>query len=736
MVRILLTGASRLDPALAAAGPASARRALEALDGVLAIEVDGVDLTGGRAEGPLLPALESLLLALARVQAGAPLAAAHLRQGDLLLLLRGFGHQVRLSLVDLGPPGRLVVRELELELAGLTAAALTAAAGLCRTVSESREAGAEASRRLRAAARPPRLAAHPTGLAPSASASQAAPAALAGAAGGHPVRCEVTLDEEARPPAGAGPGGLAGLLVPGAVRLAVLERALLLEGLPFLTLRDLVDGLAEVARAEHRGDRTAAIRLGRTGRAADAVLLFDLAAGALTLGGGPPLPATPLDVARAAEAAVAWLDGRLGGGSDPDPALEGLRAASAAAVAHLAERTLGDALLTPAPAPAPRPAPAPSQAPLGPGDLRRVALRVAWRDHVGPPVGPGLTRLGAVLVATGEEAVVGRSGGRTWRAPGADWAAEAAGLLLVRRGDLLSALEPGTGLARWTRHLDEAHPTGAAGRRGGALLVGEAGALSALDPRDGRPRWRLELPGGHGLALAAFGPLLAAGTGGGLVYGVDLTGQVAWRVRAPGPALAPPLLVGRALASLHAAGPGASLLFLEPATGQRLAEVALDVVPAGGPQRWSGGLALAGRSGGAAVVTLVRPGGRAWTVEAALLGTPRLAVAGRRLLVADAHGAVACLEPSGRVAWSLPAAGAAEGAVPLALRGVVLAARDGLTLLDLASGRRLGAVEGLHPARLLATHDLAVAALEADGGLCGLSSAGHLSLLRGRREGR
>jgi hypothetical protein len=65
----------------------------------------------------------------------------------------------------------------------------------------------------------------------------------------------------------------------------------------------------------------------------------------------------------------------------------------------------------------------------------------------------------------------------------------------------------------------------------------------------------------------------------------------------------------------------------------------------------------------------------------------------------------------------------------VALRGVVLAARDGLALLDLATGRTLGAVEGLQPARLLAAGALSVTALEADGALTGLVSAGHLSLV-------
>jgi putative pyrroloquinoline-quinone binding quinoprotein len=738
VVRVQLTLASPLDPSLAGAGPVAARRALDELDGLLVIEVDGVDLTGGRAEGPLLPALEGLLGALARLQAGAAAATAELRHGELLLLVRRHGAQARLSLVELGPPARLPVRDLELDLAALTAATLEAAAGLCRALADTPRAGALAARRLRDASRRPRPPPARPGPGPAPRGGAHAPSWPAAA-----VQAEVELDEDQLEAGAAGADHeLAALLLPGRVGLRAGGRALPIDGLPFLTLRDLVAGLSEVARAEQRGDPEAAIRLGRTGGAGrpgragpsgDVTLRLDLAAGTLAWDGAPAVQAGPLELGQAARRAVDQLAGLLAAAQPEQPehpALAELRAAAVAAEAHLGERSLGDLQLGPAPSPAAPPGPAASQAPLAPGELRRMALRVVWQDHVGPPVGPGLAQAGTLLLAVGAEAVVGRCGARRWQAPGADWAALAAGLLVVRRGDRLAALEPGSGRERWSRPLPEAHPTGAAGRRGGALLLGEAGALTAVDPRTGLPRWRLELPGGHGLALAAFGPLLAAGTGSGLLYGVDLEGRVAWRLRAPGPALAPPLLVGRTLASLHAAGTGASLLLVDPGSGRRLGEVPLDVVPAGAPLRWAGGVVLAGRSGGAAVVTLVRlGGGRAWTVEAPLAGTPRLVVAGRALLAADAEGALARLEPSGRLAWSLAAAAAADGAAPVALRGVVVAARDGLTLLDLASGRRLGAVGGLHPARLLAAGSLSVAALEADGTVTGLVPAGHLSLL-------
>ena len=65
MIRIRTGSSWRHDPALAAAlrraqGPARAVAARAIVD-ALAIEVDGVDLASGRAEGALLPSFEALL---------------------------------------------------------------------------------------------------------------------------------------------------------------------------------------------------------------------------------------------------------------------------------------------------------------------------------------------------------------------------------------------------------------------------------------------------------------------------------------------------------------------------------------------------------------------------------------------------------------------------------------------------------------------------------------------------
>src|SRR5512142_1711973 len=101
MIRIRPGSAWRLDPSLCAAlrrgaGPdrlAAARTAVDAL----ALEVDGVDIAAGLAEGPLLATLEALLRAVARIVAGASHATVSFADGESELLIRRRGGTALLS---------------------------------------------------------------------------------------------------------------------------------------------------------------------------------------------------------------------------------------------------------------------------------------------------------------------------------------------------------------------------------------------------------------------------------------------------------------------------------------------------------------------------------------------------------------------------------------------------------------------------------------------------------------
>src|SRR6266508_2584797 len=158
MIRIRTGAAWRHDPDLRAAlrrgaGPARAAAARAVVD-ALALEVDGIDVAAGLAEGPLLPALEALLRAVARIVGGASHATVTFPDGEVELLIRRRGRAALLTVVALFRPSRVVARDVEVELDALAAAALDASATLCRELAEILP-GAEAreARPLRAAAR-------------------------------------------------------------------------------------------------------------------------------------------------------------------------------------------------------------------------------------------------------------------------------------------------------------------------------------------------------------------------------------------------------------------------------------------------------------------------------------------------------------------------------------------------------------------------------------------------------
>ncbi len=126
MIRIRTGTAWRHDPRL----PAMLRRvraggqaAVQSIVDALAIEVDGVDIAAGRAEGPLLPSLEALLRALARVLGGAPHATVAFPDGGLELVVRRRGASALLTVVSVARPSRVLARDVEVDLEALSAAA-------------------------------------------------------------------------------------------------------------------------------------------------------------------------------------------------------------------------------------------------------------------------------------------------------------------------------------------------------------------------------------------------------------------------------------------------------------------------------------------------------------------------------------------------------------------------------------------------------------------------------------
>jgi outer membrane protein assembly factor BamB len=744
MIQIRTGESWRHDPRLRAAlrratGTVRAAAARAAED-ALAIEIDGVDITAGQAEGALLPSLESLLRATARVLGGAAHATVPFRDGELELVIRRRGASALLTVVTLTRPSRILASDVEVDVEAFAAAALEAAATFCRELAELLPEGEQESRELRAAARELRHA--EAAPAPAADVRPDVPAAARPAPAGR-FACALEVDD-AEGQLLAYDGGrpdLGSLLVRGTLTLVAADgaRVAVLAGLPYLVLRDLGSAVDRLLGAVRRGEPRLEIVLARPGRGGVTTLALDLPAGRLAVGGAPPVACVPLELARAfAEAALEL--GRLARARNPRQAENGhlteLEAGAAERLAQLDELAEGDlAVAAAVGARAPGPARLP-QGPLGPGRLRRLAFRRLFEVDVGAPAGEGLlVRSGLVIAAggAGVAALERATGAILWRAGGAELAAAVPGALLVSRGDELEALAIRSGRRLWVRSLPSPRPTAALALPRGPYLLAGAGVLTAVDPSTGRTLWRHESPGASRVAVAAFGALVAAGTDTGHVYGLDASGRVVWRVRGPGAVLRSPSPVLGLAVVVCAADAGAAALALDPSTGERRFEAQLDYVPASAPVAWGKRIALAGLVAGDAIVTaLERDGARDWTAAPPLAGAPLLATAGGLLVARDPAGGLVALGRDGRIRWSRPSPQGAPpaGAVaPAIARGTVIAARDGLAALDARTGDLVGAVSGVAPARIVVDASLAVAVMDGDGLATGYRVATHLSVI-------
>lgn len=748
MIRIRTGATWRHDPRLAGpSGPREARlraAALRAVVDALAIEVDGFDIAAGRAEGPLLPSLEALLRAVARVVAGAPQANVPFRDGALELLIRRRGPSAFLTVVELGRTSRLLAQDVEVDVDALAAAALEASAAFCRELAAALpEAGPREARRLRAAERDlRRTEAAPGARARVARAGRALRRAGPDRAPPGSVACDVELQDDdglllayegGRPDLGS-------LLVPGRLVLRAADGGEIaaFPGLPFLALRDLAAHGAALLGAVRAGARRFELPGSRAGRGGTVRVTLDLAAGSATSPAGT-FPCPPLALARAlADAAVRFArEVRARSPLQAENAhLAELEAAAAERIALVDELALAD-LASPGEPTARAPAaPALPRRPLGPGRLRRLTFRPTFRIDVGAPAPGGLALAGSLVLACGAAATsaVERASGRVaWRAPGGSFAAALPGALLTAQDGELRALATRTGRALWSRALPGSAPVGAFALARGPYVLSERRALTALDPSSGRTLWRFEPAAGAELFAAPFGGVAAVGTEAGLVLGLDAAGRTVWRLRGPGPVLRAPAPALGACLAFCAAGPGAVALALDPSRGALRFEARLEFAPAAPPVAWGRRAALSGLVAGDPLVSALEPEGRvAWTVAPPLSGAPAVAGSGALLLGRDAAGAVVALDREGRIRWSRPASAGVPppGLLPPAVsRGTALVAGDGIVALDAATGELLAAIPGIAPVRLAVDAALGVAALDADGIAAGWRLSTHLSVV-------
>ena len=258
--------------------------------------------------------------------------------------------------------------------------------------------------------------------------------------------------------------------------------------------------------------------------------------------------------------------------------------------------------------------------------------------------------------------------------------------------------------------------------------------LRAVELTTGRLAWRFEPAAAGSCRAASFGAVTVVGADTGLVYGLDASGALAWRLRSPGPLVAPPTPWAGGCLLLCSTERGGSLLAVDPEVGRRRWEAPLDFAPAGPPQPFAGLLAIPGLVASDAVVAVLDADGSPAFTLAPSLGEGPLALQALRggLLAKAASGACAAFDRAGAMRWSHPheTAHPPPGNLPPVLaRGVALVPSEGVEALDEETGRRLGTVPGLAPARLVCDPALTLHAADAEGLVSCVRLETHLSVV-------
>ncbi|HTT71964.1 MAG TPA: PQQ-binding-like beta-propeller repeat protein [Anaeromyxobacteraceae bacterium] len=747
MVRLRLGSTWKQDPALRAAlargGPAAAEAALGAVDAV-ALEIDGVDVVAGRAEGPLLGSVLALGEAALRLCAGSPRAEVHFSEGGVELLLARRAQSALLTVVALERPARVLARGIEVDLLEFARAVEEVASALERELDLMRGRTLAPSRALR------QLKAR-LGRAEILPGTEPRPAvegsALARRERADAPTCTFELaDEDGLIASYRGPGAdLGSLLCGGRVALRTVDgrEMVALAGPPFLVLRDLAAFAERIAGAARRGEGRASALLALPGRHATLELEADLERDTLRSGSGPPQKCPALPLARALlEAAVDFCGvvAARNAWQAENGWLSELRLGSAERLAHVQELLAGDVFAAGDDRVRGRRPPLLPRAPLGPGRVRRLGFRPAFEAEAGAPAGFGLSLCGDLLLVAGAGAVLGldaRSGAERWRAPGACEAALCREALYLLDQSRLEVREAASGRVRFARELDGL-PEGTrevlALSGGLALLVGRR-QVAALDPSSGETVFTFAPPAARELWATALGRYAVVGSDAGFLYGVETpSGRTAWRLRLPGRLVASPAALGADCLALCATELGGSLLALDASSGRRRRELPLDVTPLKGPLPFAGLWAVAGAVAGDPVVVAVDLAGSLAFEAAPPLGTEPVALTAltRGLLVKTSRGACVALDRAGATLWArTPRTLHPPPANPAALhaRGLALVAGEHLEALDADTGELLGEAPLAAPVRLVAGPALELFGMDASGVVIAVRLATHLSLL-------
>lgn len=681
LIRIRTGNRWKSDPKLR--GPLAHEEAWDAFG----IEVDGVDVSAGLLEGRLLPTFSTLVQALTELAAGDRRIRQISFASGVVLLLERRGDHIRLNLVHLRRPARVVARDLEVDFEAFGEAAVESAQGLLASLSQ-RYPHAATLPKVRAFAQGLEglLRSLPLGDAGPEEAPQAAWLRGGASEGGSPTFGFDLRDEEGKIAGYQEGDGLAALLVWGHVYLHGPdgEELLTVAGMPFLLLRDLAS-LASRLVDPRQSERQMRLPLGHEGPE----IVMDLDASRLTVA-GRTLQVRAVDFAQSILTSALDFVGVLLARNQrlaANPYLADLQDEARGWLALIDDVERAAELQAPAPTPGPGPARAPIGTPPIQGDLRKVAWRKVWETELGSirsflPVGGGAWALhtqGATYLS-----LQGGRGRSIDEAVGVcQIGQEGSSLALLAEGELLATGPEGE--ERWRRPAAIHSLQGAAHVLGDvAWLIGDRRTPIAVELADGTPRFHFEPPAAHRAVPAFSSSLLALAADNGMLYAFDLDrGEVAWRL----PALLSAVAVGPAgIWGIADGAQGLELLCIDVGDRGVRTRTPLPIETAGILVPASGGVVLTGAgSRGGEVLQVGADGKIAWRARPILgPGAPWITQAGAALFARGSRG-VARIE-AGKVRWSAPCG---PGGPAQITQGLVVLPGERLSIRDARTGREV-----------------------------------------------
>lgn len=665
---------------------------------LLGIEVDGIEISGGRLEDRPLPAVSALAEALHALASGeARVVSLPFSRGTHELILVRRGRSVFLTILSLLRPARLVVQDLEVELSALIEATEESA----RELLASSQDGTDARLR-RALAR----------LAPVVT-------EMLGDEGDAPIREVETLRKEERSsdrPAlsfelwdadgrlSEESTGIYPLLLAGRIVLSVGSGLrVAADGHPFLLLRDLCEEARGWLQAWSDREESISVVLGPDAPA----LRLDVSEGQLHAAGlDASAPATGPALARAVFEAALEMEkvfhDRLPSLRD-NPYLADLAENARSLLSWVEELELAERPDRPGPerrqlrpSRARRPNGS-AQRKLIEGELRRISLLGSFRREL-PDVrwlrpadddqawirhGGGWCRIsmtdGALLAEFGDEA-----GDLAIGEPGQPILHRSDGKLrlVAPGGELL--WERDTGLLEMGERNEYAEHL---------WVLADGASLVAFDVADGSESFRLDPPAAVRSQWARDGWVMGLAADNGLLYSIDLSRrEIVWRMSLRLRSVA---VGGGWIAGIHDGPKGLELVGVRATERSVRFRCRLPLHEAERVVAHRGGFLVTGVGATGGELLRVDRNGELLPSLRPILGptAPEVLVHGAKIFLRGSEGA--CSIERGKVRWSAPVG---AGGAPIALRGLLALPGEHLHFLDQESGRPLLATGPTHGA--------------------------------------